>query len=315
MNRRSFIKTSAAVAAATAATTVLGPKVFAAANPTYPRSLHFMYPQLLQAQGETYNSLTKALGKVNPAITFLTPLFLNVTDFSSYGNILSYVSGAGIKFGAAVGYPAAGNTLCDGNNGINMSVLEAYDAQGFQPYLRVDNLSGYYQNSGGETDVKNFLTKAINYGFTNIMLNPWPKNPDNNPNLNGNPHYMPITESNLLNNIDSCFQNTDGNWDVIDEDIQNILTQTAGQPSTSQIIINYESPGPQGTIANMTFQNQITTFNTTESSIKTYPAADHLHFALPFTGSYDPLTEKNSSGTTMWDYYMVPLIETWTQGA
>lgn len=314
MNRRSFLKITTAAAVTTS---FLSRKVFAAANPTYPRSLHFMYPELMQQQGETYNSLTTALGQVTPELTFLSPLFLNITDFSSYGNIISYVKGANIKFGAAVGYPAAGNTLCDGNKGINMSVLEAYDAQGFQPYLRVDNLSGYYQNSGGETDINNFLTKAISYGFYNIMLNPWPKNPDNNPNLNGNPHYMPITDSGIIPYIDSCFQNTDDStYLVIDEDIQNILTQAANwAQGTPQILINYESPGPQQAIAKMTYQGQINTFTTTENSIKTYPANDHLHFALPFTGSYDPLTQNDpSGGGTIWTNYMVPLIETWTQG-
>ncbi len=312
MDRRNFLKTSAAV---TAAAAVFGPtKAFAVANPTYPRSLHFMYPQLLQAQNETYTSLTKALNKVNnPELTFLSPLFLNVTDYSGYSEIISYCNTNNIKFGPAVGGPGPGNKLMDGN-GPNQTCLEAINTAGFQPYLRVDNLSGFYGNDGGEDDIKSFLRQAIGYGFYNIMLNPWPQMPQGKPNAG---MYMPIAESDIIPYIDSCFQNANyQDYTVIDADIQNILTQAQNwAQGTPQILINYESPGPQGTIAAMSFQNQINTFNTTENSIKTYPAGNHLHFALPFTGSYDPLKEKNKSGTTIWDFYMVPLIETWTQGA
>ena len=303
MNRRDFLKTSAAV---TAATAVLGTKAFAeVAEVDYTRSVHFMYPQLVN-KGETFTTLSNALSLVSPHVTFLSPLFLNVKNArSQYQDILNYVNTNGIKFGVGVGYPAAGNILCDGDNGVNMPILQAYDAAGFQPYLRVDNLSGYYQHPGGEDDIKNFLTQAIAYGFENIMLNPWPYNP------NGN-QYMPITEANLLANIDSCFQNASyQDYTVIDADIQNILTQTANQPSTPQILINYESPGPQGTIAKMTFAQQVNTFNTTLNSINSYPASNHLHWAPPFTGSYDPL-QQLGQGSNMWQYFMVPELESVT---
>lgn len=315
MNRRDFLKTSAAATAAIATGTVFSPKAFAAANPTYPRTLHFMYPELVQQQSETYNSLTAALNKVNnPELTFLSPLFLNVTDFTPYSNIISYCRTNKIKFGCAVGGPGPGNKLMDGANGFNQTALKAVNAAGLQPYLRVDNLSGFYGNAGGEADIKSFLRQAIGLGFTNIMLNPWPQMPKGQPNAG---MYMPITESDIIPYIDACFQNASyQDYTIIDADVQNILTQAKNwAQGTPQILINYESPGPQGTIASMSFQNQVATFNTTENSIKTYPSTDHLHFALPFTGSYDPLKEKNAGGTTMWDYYMVPLIESWTQGS
>ena len=310
MNRRDFLKTSAAVTAAVAAGTVLSPKAFAAANHPYTRPLHFMYPELLQQQKETFTTLSKALDKVNnPELSFLSPLFLNVTDFSGYSNIISYCSTNKIKFGPAVGGPGPGNKLTDPDN---QAALHAVRTQGFQPYLRVDNLSGFYGNNGGEEDIKSFLRQAISYGFTNIMLNPWPQIPKGQPNAG---MYMPITESDIIPYIDSCFQNASyKDYTVIDADVQNILTQAKNwAQGTPQIIINYESPGPQGVIANdMTLQEQINTFNTTESSIKSYPIADHLHFALPFTGSYDPLKQKNpSTGATMWNSYMVTLIESW----
>lgn len=306
MNRRDFLKTSAVTTAALGAKSFFGTKVFAAADPDYPRTVHFMYPQLI-SNGETFTTLSNALSKVSPTITFLSPLFLNVTNplDSTYADILNYVRTNGIKFGAAVGLPASGNQLMDGS-GTNQTVLQAYDNAGFQPYLRVDNLSGYYQNAGGEGDIKNFLNEAIGYGFTNIMLNPWPYNPNTDT-------YMPITESNLLTNIDSCFQNASHqNYTVIDADIQNIVNQTGNPGPSKQILINYESPGPQGTIAAMSFNDQINTFNTTLNSIHTYPISDHLHWAPPFTGSYDPLQEKNSSGTTTWHYFMVPTLDSFT---
>ena len=75
MNRRDFLKTSAAV---TTATALLGTKAFAqGAEVDYTRSVHFMYPQLLN-QGENFTTLSNALDLVSPHITFLSPLFLNV---------------------------------------------------------------------------------------------------------------------------------------------------------------------------------------------------------------------------------------------
>lgn len=305
MNRRDFLKTTAAAAVATTAASVLGSKVYAAADLDYVRTVHFMYPQLIK-KGETFTTLSNALNLVSPHVTFLSPLFLNVTNplGSNYTDILNYVRTNGIKFGVAVGQPAAGNQLMDGT-GPNQTCLNAYDNAGFQPYLRVDNLSGYYQNPGGEDDIKNFLTEAIGMGFTKIMLNPWPYDPNTNT-------YMPITETNLLNAIDSCFQNADYNtYTVVDADIQNILTQTGNPGPSKQILINYESPGPQSTIFAMTFADQINTFNTTLNSIQSYPSSDYLHWAPPFTGSYDGL-KVLGQGSNMWQYFLAPKISSFT---
>ncbi len=303
MNRRNFLKTSAAVAAAA---TVLGPKAFAQANPLYPRSVHFMYPELIQQTPDTFQTITSALGRVNGGVSFLSPLFLNEDNpTTDYADIYNYVKINGIKFGAAVGGPGPGHQLMDGS-GPNETCLNAYDEAAFQPYLRVDNLNGFYGNTGGEDDIKSFLREAINMGFHKIMLNPWPQMPAGQPNAG---QYMPITESDILPYIDACFQNADyQSYLVIDADIQNILTQTANQPQTPQILINYESPGPQKVINKMTFANQLATFKKTLSSVQSYPPKDHLHFALPFTGSYDPL-QQPGDGSNMWDYYMVPTYE------
>ena len=162
------------------------------ASKLYARPIHFMYPQLLSAQKESFASLTQALDKVdNPRLTFLSPLFLNVTDFTPYQNVISFVRDRGIQFGCGVGGPGPGNKLMD-NGGRNQTALRAIASAGFQPYLRVDNLSGFYGNDGGEDDVKNFLRLAIGLGFHNIMLNPWPRMPAGKPNAGS---YMKITEA------------------------------------------------------------------------------------------------------------------------
>jgi hypothetical protein len=66
--------------------------------------------------------------------------------------------------------------------------------------------------------------------------------------------------------------------------------------ATIKILVNYESPGPQQTIAAMTKSQQENVFTTTLDDLATYPSSDHLLWAPPFTSSYDPLDQ----GTWTW---------------
>lgn len=290
MNRRDFLKSSAVMAVGSPVMNIKGCSLLLdGRNRVYERSVHFMYPQLMKRHNETFVSLTNALDQVRNKVTCLSPLFLNVTDPTSgaaYQNMLSYVRSNGITFTPGVGGPGPNHRLND--NGPNEAVLQAYANVGFQPYLRVDNLNGFYQNPGGEDDIKTFLRKAIGMGFTKIMLNPWPQ-------YGAGGKYMIINESDIFPYIDACFQNASyQDYTVVKPDIENIVVQAPGTP----ILINYESPGPQGTIAMMSLEDQINTFNTTLNSIQSYPIPYHLHWAPPFTGSYDPL----AAGTDTWPF-------------
>ena len=288
MNRRDFLKTSAAV---TATTAVLGSKAFAqGTGALYERSVHFVYAI---NSGKTIDNsdsaLQTAFGQVTGGVTCLCPFFLNVLDPASdsdYTNMLNWVTANGVTLVPAVGLTAAGNTL---NNSTNVAIAKGYFQLG--THIRLENLSGYFQNPGGEADVKGFINECISIGFTNIMLNPWP--------IDASGNYMSFNSTQLAN-IDSAFQSVNPNtWEIN----PTVVSTINGLDSSMKILVNYESPGPQSTIAAMTVANQKATFTTTINDLETYPVSDHLHWAPPFTQSYDPL----DPGTNTWNFIVTQL--------
>lgn len=275
MNRRSFLKTSAAAAVATA---VFNKKAFAQADPDYTRSVHFVYGIGNNATLDNTDAAIKsALGQVTNGVTCLCPFFLNSLDpmnNSNFTDMINWVQKNGVIVTPAVGLTAQGNTL---NNSTNQAIAQGYIALG--THIRLENLSGYYNNSGGESDIKGFIDYCIGVGFTNIMLNPWP--------VNSGGTYMTF-DSDQMACIDSAFQNVDPNTWELDP---TVISTINGLDSSLQILVNYESPGPQQTIAAMSHANQLNVFNTTISDIQSFPISDHLHWAPPFTQSYDPLDQ------------------------
>jgi anaerobic selenocysteine-containing dehydrogenase len=275
MNRRNFLKTSAAAAVATA---VFNRKAFAQADPDYRRSLHFVYGIGNNATlDNTDQALKSAFGQVTGGVTCLCPFLLNSLDpmnNSNFTNMINWVQNNGVIVTPAVGLTAQGNTL---NNASNKAIAQGYFDLG--THIRLENLSGDYDNPGGASDVKGFIDTCIGIGFTKIMLNPWP--------VNSNGTYMTF-DSDQIACIDSAFQNVNpSTWELNSSAIEIIN----GLDSAVQILVNYESPGPQSTIAAMSHANQLNVFNTTLSDIGTFPISDHLHWAPPFTQSYDPLDE------------------------
>jgi len=279
MNRRRFLTTSAAVAVAA---TVFSKKAFAAADPDYTRSVHFVYGIGNNTTLDNSDSAIKsAFGQVTGGVTCLCPFFLNSLDpmnNSNFTDMINWVQNNNVVVTPAVGLTAQGNTL---NNATNKAIAQGY--YGLGKHIRLENLSGYYNNSGGESDVKGFIDTCINIGFTKIMLNPWP--------VNSSGTYMTF-DSDQMACIDSAFQNVDPNtWELNATNISTIN----GLDSSLQILVNYESPGPQQTIAAMSHANQLNVFNTTLTDLGTFPISDHLHWAPPFTQSYDPIDENTWS--------------------
>jgi len=281
MKRRDFLKTSAALAASSA---VLGRKAFGAIPPSvYKRPVHFVYGIGNNAVlDNTDAAIQSALAAVTNGVTCLCPFFLNSSDPTSnpaFTNMINWVQANNIVITPAVGLTAQGNTL---NNATNIAIAEGYLPLG--PHIRLENLSGYFQNPNGEADVKGFINNCIGMGFSKIMLNPWP--------VDANGNYMTFT-ANQMDNIDSTFQNVNPNtWVINSSVVSNIL---ALDP-TIKTLVNYESPGPQQTIAAMTKSQQENVFTTTIDDLATYPSSDHLFWAPPFTKSYNPLDE----GTWTW---------------
>jgi hypothetical protein len=282
MNRRNFLKSSSAAIASTA---VLGTKAFAQAPAgIYDRSVHFVYGiHDRKTLDNIDRDIQNALNKVTNGVTCLCPFFLNTMDplsNSNFTNMLSWVSKKGITLVPGVGYPARGHTL---NNRTNIDMARGYFKLG--THIRLENLSGFYRNPNGEQDVKGFIDRCIQIGFTNIMLNPWPVK-------NGN---LMTFNSDQMKHIDSTFQNVNRNtWELNPNPIKKII----GIDPSIPILVNYESPRPQQKIGGMTIKDQEAVFKKTLKNLATFPRSDHLHWAPPFTQSYDPL----DPGTDTWDF-------------
>jgi hypothetical protein len=281
MDRRDFLKTSAAAAVAS---TILGHEALAQQPATvYNRPLHCVYAlQGGKSLTESDATLQSTWSQVTGGITALCPFFLNVpaADLPSYQTMINWAQANNIALIPAVGGPGPGHTL---NTAGNQAIAQGYRNLPTR-YIRLENLSGFYQNPGGPADVSGFIDYCIGIGFTKIMLNPWPVDASNN---------LATFTSTQLANIDAAFQNVNPNtWEINTGMVNKIITAD----SSIRILVNYESPGPQQTIAAMTVPNQEATFQTTLTQLAGLPSTDNLHWCPPFTQSYDPVVE----GTWTW---------------
>lgn len=298
MNRRNFLKSSAAL---TASTAVLRTKTLAqltqpiapqAAN-VWARPLHFVYP--IQngnvSSPPTDDELLAAFDMVPGGLTALTPFLLNVKNPSQYVSMINAVQSRGIIFNPGVGGPAANGPLYTPSN---QAIAAGY--RQYTSYIRLENTQGFYNNPGGQADIQAMIDYCVNTcGFEHIMLNPWP--------LDSNGNAVPFTNPELDASFDQVRLDFNHSTYVVNPDPNNWTVNTtevaaiqAYRP-TINIVINYESEPQHQALYHLELNNpgsSIPAMNITATECQNSP--QKWHWAPPFTHIYDPL----ALGTWPW---------------
>jgi len=245
-------------------------------NP-YARSVHMVYANNgIKHLDDSDIDIQNALELVPGGVTALSPFFLNMPpdSLSQYKDMLDWVSKRNITITPAVGGPPNTTKL---NSDTNRAIALGY--KNISSHIRLENLTGFYQND--TADVRAFINFCINKGFTEIMLNPWPY---------ASPGVLTDFPPNQIPYIDAAFQRVDPDtWTIKTQNVENIIQKL---PSI-QILVNYESPGPQQELSNEEEANPGSSKDAFKETLKQLAnaslAVDHLNWCPPFTQSYDPL--------------------------
>lgn len=299
MNRRNFLKSSAAL---TVSTAVLKNKAIAQVSqsnhvydPTniWTRPVHLVYARSGgKALVETDDVLLNAWDQVPGGITAMTPFLLNVANPSKYASIISEVQARGITITPGVGGPGPGNQI---NTSQNQAIVAA--SRQYTDYIRLENCQGFADNPNGQADLQGMIDYCCSLGFTRIMLNPWPK--DNNGNII--PFANPQLDSSF-NNVMLDFNRktyeltvplNPNNW-LVNQTYAELIQ--AYRPSCN-IVVNYESAPQHQALLQLEKDNpgsSIPAMNITATQCENSP--NNLHWAPPFTEIYDPI----ALGTWPW---------------
>lgn len=302
MNRRNFLKSSAAV---TVCSTVLKTKAFASsllpADPAhvgpadvYDRPLHIVYagtggPRF--GDVHTDDDLLKAFDMVPGGITAMTPFLLNVKNPSKYAPMINAVQAKGIVI-----TPGIGGVPTDGpiNSQNYKDMAAAY--RNYTDYVRLENMQGFY-DAGGEApiqDMIDYLTGTL--GFNHIMMNPWPKDsngnivPFQNPELDAGFYSVELSFNRKTFELDNSNPN---NWMFN----QNKIAAVRAYRPSIKILVNYESAPQHEALLQLEKDNpgsSIPAMNITATQCQNSPL--DLHWAPPFTQIYDPI----ALGTWPW---------------
>jgi hypothetical protein len=294
MNRRNFLKTSAAL---TVCSTVLNTEARArsllATDPanTWDRPIHIVYAQSGgPSLAETDDVLLNAWDQVPGGITAMTPFLLNVKNPSKYASMINEVQARGITITPGIGQDPSNGPI----NQPNYKAMAAAYRQ-YTDYVRLENMQGFYDTYGRAPiqDMIDYCTATL--GFTRIMLNPWPKASSG--------ALVPFTNPEL----DSSFNNVmlDFNrqtFEVNPNPNDWLVNQTyvgliqAYKPSIN-VVVNYESAPQHEALLQLEKDNpgsSIPALNITATQCETSP--NNLHWCPPFTQIYDPI----ALGTWPW---------------
>lgn len=290
MNRRNFLKSSAAL---TLSTAVLKTRAIAQ-QPlhVYDRPLHFVYAN---SHGPCFtysvNRFMNLFAQVTQGITALNPFFLNVTDPSPYLDMINAVAAQNIAIIPGVGGDPQNGPAINDISYKNM----AKAVRPYTNYIRLENMQGFYDYAGGKPPIQDMINYCANtLGFGHIMLNPWPKN--------SNGDIIPFTNPEIDASFNQVYVNWDhvhykvnpdpDNWKVNTTEVNNIL-QVSPQ---CRIVVNYESAPQHELLAHLSVADQKNAFTTTETQCKNNENNLNLHWCAPFTQVYDPVVQ----GT--WDF-------------
>lgn len=291
MNRRDFLKSSAAL---TVSTAVLKTGALAQVSQpahVYDRPLHIVYAD---SGGITLDNspddLMTAFAEVTNGITALCPFFLNVTDPTPYQSIIQSVQAQNMAIIPGIGGNPSPDTPFNDSSYKTMATNHA----SYTKYIRFENMTGFIGLANGQAAIQEMITYCVDLGYTHIMLNPWPKDPGGSGKA---ARFTPLSVlDSSFNQVQLNYQKSGQypvtkdptNWLVNTTDVQTILDYN---PSC-RIVVNYESPGEHEALYWME-QNQKGSsqdaFATTVSQCKQYASIYNLHWCPPFTKIYDPL--------------------------
>lgn len=257
------------------------------ADNIYARSVHMVYANNgTKHLADSNADIQQALEKVNGSVTALVPFLLNMPPDSihQYKTMLDWISERNITIVPAVG----GSTDNGGklNSDTNQDIARAY--RNISDDVRLVNLAEFYESDS--VDVLPFIRFCFGtLGFSKIMLNPWPY---------ASPGVLVDFTANQMQHIDATFQQVDNEtWAINTKNFNNIM---ARMPAI-QILVNYESPGPQQNLSSQEITNPRSSEDALKATLvhlKSLPAADNLNWCPPFTQSYDPLQFTPST----WDW-------------
>lgn len=293
MRRRDFLKSSAAL---TVSAALLNKKAFAVQPAhVWDRPLHIVYANTGGLTlDNTDQDILNAFADVTNGITAVTPFFLNVSDTSPYQSMITSLQGLNIGIVPGVGGDPTNGPLF---TSANQAIAQGYST--FTKYIRLENMTGFLQNSGGHQDIQNMINYCVDLGFTHIMLNPWPKKSDGTA-----AQFTPLSVlDSSFNQVQLNYQKSGTypvtpdptNWLVNTTDVNIILAYNP----TCRIVVNYESPGEHWALYYMEQDQKGSTqtaFGITVNQVQEYASSLNLHWAPPFTKIYDPLDLKTWGG-------------------
>jgi hypothetical protein len=292
MNRRDFLKSSAAVIAGLPVLkTKAGSLSTVGPADVYDRPLHTVYPLRggnLSGPPPTDDELLAAFDQVPGGITAMIPFLLNVKNPSKYESMIKKVQAKGITIVPGVGgNPRNGHPI---NDPIYKNMASA--VRPYTDYIRLENLRGFYNYTGGKPpiqDMIDYLTGTL--GFKHIMMNPWPSDSTGdivqftNPEIDASFNQVQLD----FNHTTYKVIRNPNNWLVNMIAINKILDYRP----TCKIVVNYESPGQHGALYHMEKNHPGSSkraMNFTANQCQN--DANNLYWAPPFTHIYDPLDLK-----------------------
>jgi hypothetical protein len=209
----------------------------------YDRSVHMVYA-LNGGKGLPYSDeqLLSYFDKVKPKITALVPFFLNVPNPSLYDSMVKSIQQRNITIVPGLGRaPSAGNIDSQEYKDMALAFKEYTD------YIRLENLQGFY-DTYGQAGIQNIIDYCVSIGFKHIMMNPWPSASGGGLVPFANPECDSVFNAVSLKRSSQYVVIPDpDNWRVDQQGVEIVRAQFPNMP----ILINYESPGPQGILTNM----------------------------------------------------------------
>lgn len=257
-----------------------------AAASVFSRSVHMVYAlnDKLGIPSITDQQYLDAFDLANA--TALVPFFLNVDKPQAYDKFIRKVLDKGIII-----VPGVGRMPSDGDMDMPEYLDMVTASKNYTDYIRIENMQGFY-DSHGKTGMQNFMDHCRTLGYKHIMMNPWPKASDGSLVSFNCPECDSAFNSVIAHRKSQyVLDPSPDNWHVQIGPIQQVRKQMPG----IEVLINYESPGPQVILSNMEKDkpgSSLDAFNTTIGDITGQYKTYGLHWAPPMTQSYDSIDLK-----------------------
>lgn len=262
------------------------PCSIASAASVFSRSVHMVYALSNNLAIPSISDQTYLDAFTLGNVTALVPFFLNVDNPAAFDTFTRKVLDKGIII-----VPGVGRMSSDGDMDMPEYLNMATAAKNYTDYIRIENMQGFY-DAHGSAGMQNFMDHCRMLGYKHIMMNPWPK-ADNGSLVSFNCPECDSAFNSVIAHRKSQYvlDPSPDNWHVQIAPIQQIRKQVPG----IEVLINYESPGPQVILSNMEKDkpgSSLDAFNTTIGDITGQYKSYGLHWAPPMTQSYDSIDLK-----------------------